>query len=284
MKALLLYSHNSGHKDFSRKLAYVRKELAGVFSEFEAICTFSEAEATRLEKKACAEDDVLIVAGGDGTFNHAVNVLMKEKRQPILGYLNFGTIGDVGRNFGIHGGLRRAVKIIKNGHIEAFDVGEINGAYFAYTCAIGAFSDIAYATPRKEKRRHGRLAYYWAAFLEAFKRKDLHYEITANSARFKGNTPFLMLLNGKNIGGFRVNSRGSINDGVMECYLVKPGLFNGLVHYFFHKHVQIITASEFDIKTTETGAWCLDGEAGPKGEAHVVLHPSSLRIFSRKLS
>src|SRR5574344_2686346 len=190
MKALLLYSHSSGHKDFERQIQKIRRSLSTTFDVLDVVCTFSADEAARLEKEAGERYDVLLIAGGDGTFNNAVNNLMKARKTPVLGYLNFGTIGDVGKNFGIQGGLRNALKIIKDGHIEAFDVGEANGSYFAYTCAIGHYSDIAYATPRREKRRHGRLAYYWAAANQAFEKKKVHYEIEFDRRKIEGTRAF----------------------------------------------------------------------------------------------
>src|SRR5574344_2646749 len=207
MKALLLYSHSSGHKDFERQIQKIRRSLSTTFDVLDVVCTFSADEAARLEKEAGERYDVLLIAGGDGTFNNAVNNLMKVNKTPVLGYLNFGTIGDVGRNFGIYGGLARALAIIKEGHVEAFDVGEANGVYFAYTCAIGRYSDIAYATPRNKKRRQGRLAYYAEATKQAFQPKLIHYEVEAEGKKIVGESAFVMVLNGKNMGGFRVNGK-----------------------------------------------------------------------------
>ena len=199
MKALLLYSHSAGHKNFSRQLVKLKTELSPIFEVLDIVCTFSSAEATRYEIEAGERYDVLLIAGGDGTFNNAINNLMKARKTPVLGYLNFGTIGDVGRNFGIYGGLTRALSIIKEGHIEAFDVGEANGVYFAYTCAIGRYSDIAYATPRQEKRRLGRLAYYAVAAKQAFQSKLIHYEVEYDNNRIEGYSAFVMVLNGINM-------------------------------------------------------------------------------------
>jgi diacylglycerol kinase (ATP) len=283
MKALLLYSHASGHKDFSHELTKVREELGPVFSTLDVVCTFSSEEAARREKEAGENYDALLIAGGDGTFNNAVNNLMKARKTPVLGYLNFGTIGDVGRNFGIQGNLSNALKIIREGHIESFDVGEANGVYFAYTCAIGRYSDIAYATPRQKKRRQGKWAYYWAAAAEAFQKKEVHYEIETNGQKYEGTTNFLMVLNGKNMGGFCVNKNSAINDGKMELFVADKGPFNGLTHYFFRHKVHVISSTAFTLKTTEKGPWCLDGEKGPEGQISVLCHPRALRIYSKKL-
>lgn len=281
MKALLLYSHQSGKRDFTKQLAYVKAHLDPVFETLDCVCTFSAEEAGRLETNALAKGyGALLIVGGDGTFNNAVNHVMSLPERPVLGYLNFGTIGDVGKNFGIHHSFHEAVSIIEKGHIEPFDVGEINGSYFAYTCAIGRYSDIAYMTPRREKRKSGKAAYYREATKQAFQKKVMTYQIQADGQCYTGETPFLMVLNGRYMGGFSVNSAGKINDGKMELYLTEPGVFNGLPHYFFHYKIKRIRASSFEISQSEATPWCLDGEKGPKGKAHIACHPSALRIFS----
>lgn len=283
MKALLLYSHQSGHKNFAKKIPFLRKELASRFESIEAVCTFSEAEATRLEENACGVYDALFIAGGDGTFNNAVNALMGKANAPILGYINVGTIGDVGRNFGVGSSLRQAIRVLQSGHVEKVDVGECDGRYFAYCCAAGAYSDIAYQTKRRKKRRVGRLAYYGLAIKEAFHRQRLAYEIDVHGEKYHGQTPFVLLLNGRFMGGFLVNPKSKVNDGKMELFLVKPGLFNGLLHYLFHTGIQVIRSDVFKIKIDSEQPWCLDGEKGTSGSITVTLHPSSLRVFSKKI-
>lgn len=282
MKALLLYSHVSGHKDFTSKIAFVKRELASVFSTLDVFCTASKEEATRKEIEAAPFYDVFLVVGGDGTFNHTVNVLMGLEKRPILGYLNFGTLGDVGRNFGVTRSLKHSLSIIKKGHIVPFDVGEIGGSYFAYCAAIGSFSDIAYATPRHKKRSVGRLAYYLKAVDEAVKPTQIGYKIVIDGQKYSGKTPFVMILNGSHIGGFPVNRRSSISDGKMEVFLVAPGLFNGLVHYFFHFRVEKLVASEISLHVESDQPWCLDGEKGPSCQSLIRCVSRPLQIYSGK--
>ena len=74
MKALLLYSRQAGRKDFARRIPVLRRTLAKTFEVLDIVCTFSMMEASRLEEKACGVYDALIIVGGDGTFNNAVNV------------------------------------------------------------------------------------------------------------------------------------------------------------------------------------------------------------------
>lgn len=282
MNCLLMYSHQSGHKSFVTQIPYVKERLLARFDRVDFVSTSSANEAKEVAKKSSSFYDVLVVVGGDGTFNNVINALKDVTKKPILGYINYGTIGDIGRNFGIGTGLKRSIDILVNGEITSFDVGEINGKLFAYVCTIGRYSDIAYLTPRRKKRVLGKIAYYNAAVKEIKERKMVHASIEADGGNYEIDTPFLLVLNGINIGGFKVNRYASIQDGQMELFMAKCDLSNGVLPLLVNKDRVILRAHEFHIKTDEDMGWCLDGEEGPKGEAHIVTHPQMFKIIAKK--
>lgn len=282
MNCLLMYSHQSGHKSFVTQIPYVKERLLARFDRVDFVSTSSANEAKEVAKKNSSFYDALVVVGGDGTFNNVINALKDVAKKPILGYINYGTIGDIGRNFGIGTGLKRSIDILVNGEITSFDVGEINGELFAYVCTIGRYSDIAYLTPRRKKRVLGKIAYYNAAVKEIKERKMVHASIEADGGHYEIDTPFLLVLNGINIGGFKVNRYASIQDGQMELFMAKCDLSNGVLPLLVNKDRVILRAHEFHIKTDEDMGWCLDGEEGPKGEAHIVTHPQMFKIIAKK--
>ena len=163
MKALLIYSHNTGatRRGFSNKLDYVKERLSSVFETLDSVCTLSKE----------------VIVGGDGTFNNALTAIMGLEKRPTIGYLNFGTLGDVGKAFGLKNDYKKDVEIIVDQNAMDYDVGKVlssnNTYYFAYTCCIGAYSDIPYSVERKRKRKVGKLAYYEKAVGEAFKKNPV---------------------------------------------------------------------------------------------------------------
>lgn len=282
MNCLLMYSHQSGHKSFVTQIPYVKERLLARFDRVDFVSTSSKEEATQVILDRAPKCDVLVIVGGDGTFNNAINSLKDVQPKPILGYINYGTIGDIGRNFGIGSGLKRSIDILVNGGITSFDVGEINGELFAYVCTIGRYSDIAYLTSRKKKRVLGKVAYYNAAIKELGDKKMVHASIDADGGHYEIDTPFLLVLNGINIGGFKVNRFASIQDGKMELFMAKCDLSNGVLPLLANKDRVVLRAREFLIKTDEQMGWCLDGEEGPKGEAHIITHPGMFKIIAKK--
>lgn len=277
-----MYSHQSGCHNFPKYIPFIKERLMGRFDRVDFRCSLSIVDAKDIAIESSQKYDVLVICGGDGTFNNIINAIAPLKRKPILGYLNFGTIGDIGRNFGISKNLNKALDIIANGDIVDFDVGEINGKYFAYVCTIGRYSDIAYLTPRRKKRVLGKVAYYNAAIKELRNKKVVHATIEADDGHYEFDTPFILLLNGMNIGGFKVNRYCSINDGKMELFLAKKDFSNGLLPILINRNRVVLQAHEFFIHTDEEMSWCLDGEEGPKGDIHILTHEKMFKIFAKK--
>ena len=283
-KALFLYSDATGRGQVNKRLDFVLSSLRESFPRLDVKKTSSMEEGMELAKASCGVYDALIFSGGDGTFHHIINALAEMDNVPTLGYLNGGTIGDIGPNFGIHRNLKKALRIIKEGYTSGFDLGKIGDTYFAYVAAIGAYADIPYVTKRIHKKRLGRIAYYFKAVGDAFRPKAIPVHIEADGKAYDLKVPFLLCLNGKNVGGFRVNSSSSrIHDGVFELYLTKPGLFNGILHYLFFKARTVkIRASSIDIKIDYPLPWDLDGEAAMEGSIHIDAVDSDMRIYCAK--
>ena len=283
-KALYLYSDKTGLKRPKKFQDKIIKKLSEIFL-LTSKKTNSMDEFVN-ECKNCSKNfEVLIVAGGDGTFNAAISVLsnLKKENRPILGYIPTGTINDAGKGFGIKGKSRKAIKIIKKQEIVNIDVCKANDSYFSYVCAIGKYTDISYVTKRNKKKFLGRLSYYFVAIKEALTIKNIHAIIKADGVTYDVKTPFVLVLNGPSVGGFLINSKTSMYDGVIDIFLTKPGIFNGLLHYLFFKirttHIQ---AKNIEITTNLDESWCFDGEKGIKGDLKIQLLPQNIKVFGQK--
>lgn len=282
-KAILVLSSASGHALPEAKVEAICRRLCVAFSRLEVYRLGDLDRDLPLLEKKTESFDVVLVSGGDGTFNHVVDRLSRLQSPPVFGYLNSGTIGDVGRNFGVGKSLSRSLRIIEEGHICQSDLIEINGCRFCYMGAIGAYSDISYSTPRRLKTLAGRLAYYDMAIREAFRKKTVHYRLSfPDGSTLEGEAPFVMVLNGRNVGGFPVNRNCAIDDGLFEVYLSRKGVFNGLLHYLPFNRNKPIKADEIWIQSDYPGPWCIDGEKGPQGDVHIKTLRKTIAVFCSK--
>ena len=280
-RALLLVSGNAGRGLFAKHGKDMLKRLHPLFSYLEVVESFDLLEAEKLVKDKSQEIDTLIVVGGDGSFYNVINWLSKEKKKPTLAYINGGTMGDVGKNFGISKNYKKAIRLIEQGKVTSFDVVKAGDKVFAYMAAVGAYSDVAYKTERRKKKAFGILSYYFKSIREAFHKQNVSVSVTTDDGIVETKVPFLLILNGANVGGFRINKEGSINDGKMEIYLPKPGLFNGLIPFFLSpKKVKRVSTSKAHIHVDGDLTWCFDGEEAIKGDIDVEILPSLFKIYS----
>ena len=282
MKALMILSSQSGRHMSQKKIEKVKKELSESFEQLDVYRISDMAEAEEYARSKVSEYDVYLISGGDGTFHHIVNAIAPMDNLPILGYIQSGTICDVGRFLGVKR-KSRALRIIKEGYCDEFDLMKVNDAYALYMTAVGAFSDISYKASRRAIRAFGRLAYYFRAVFEAFRPRKTKASVRIGENEFEHTSPFFMILNGPYVGGFKVNGRSSQNDGLAEYFDTTPSLFNGLVHYFFHYKINRVPSSSFVIQTEKPMPWSLDGEmrfVSDKAEIE-ILH-RKLRVFTQK--
>lgn len=283
MKVLFLYSGATGKGDVLKKIDYICSYLKKTFGEVDIVKTQSKEHLYNIAKSSCGVYDSLIFTGGDGSFNDVINAISTEKKRPVLGYIPSGTINDIAKNFGIQKSIRKSLEIIKNGHTSKFDICKINNQYFAYVAAIGSFADIAYSTKRQRKKKLGKIAYYFKAIGEAMAPKTVKAVITIDGVTKQISTPFILILNGRNVGGFLVNQTSDNSDGLFDLFLTKPGWFNGLVHYLFFKmKTTHYKCSSVSIHTDQEMAWCIDGEKGPVGDVAITNLHLHLTIYSKK--
>ena len=284
MKVLYLYSDKTGIAKSQRKVERLNRKLREIYSDITIKKTDNLSDFEKNIQDSVGIFDILIVAGGDGTLKYAVNVLMKfdKEKRPALGYIPTGTVNDAGKAVGYKGSIRQALKVLKRGYIDYVDICKVNNDYINFVCAAGAFSDISYVVKRGYKKFLGRLAYYFYAVSQVFKRRLIEAEIEIKNQKFTVKTPFIMIMNSQNVGGFPVNFNFSVKDGLVEVYITKPGLFNGLLHYaFFKVKTTKLKVDHIKITLKDDEYWCFDGERGDKKSVDIQVLKQELKVVGK---
>lgn len=282
MKTLYIYSNKTGISRSEKKDQKIIQKLKNIFGDLDVKKTNNLHEFEDAILSTVSSYDNLIISGGDGTLKFAVNVLMKidKEKRPRLGYIPAGTVNDAGKAFGCGNTIGSGLRNLARNKTTKIDVVKVNDEYINFVVAIGAFSDISYSTKRGGKKVIGRLAYYFDALPRLFKKQMVEAHIVADGKVYDVKTPFVLIMNSRNVGGFPVNFGYSINDGLVDIYLTKPGILNGLFHYLFFKvKTQHIRANHVLIKTNQTGPWCLDGEAGFSGDIELKVLKQELEVI-----
>ncbi len=290
MRCLYLYNPVSGKRIAEKKKDYIVKKLIERFGEVDVYATRGQGELAAKAGEACGVYDVLVFAGGDGSFNEVVTGLGERENRPVLGYIPTGTVNDVARSVGIPLGLRGAVKNITEGGAYSLDVMRVNDGYAMYVACSGGLTACSYTAKQSEKNKLGKIAYA----VEAIK-KDLifeEYEVNfdAEGKTQKSTAVMIMIMNGRSVAGMPVNSGGYVDDGKAEVIIVheKPKkrelessrhlryltsalkvFTRGFKRLTKSRKMSTYSLSEFAIDVSDDIIWNFDGERGFGGKLNV---------------
>lgn len=250
-------------------------ESNGAF-EMKKLLTQRSGHATELVEKYAPEFDAVVCCGGDGTFNEAINGMMRLKDKKPLVYLPMGSTNDLANTLGIPKDIPTVTKLILDNSVKHYDVGKFNGSYFTYVASFGVGTAISYSTPQWMKNHLGHSAYILNGFiLKAIPQlKDLrsyHMKIEYDDEVIEDDFYFGAMANTTEVAGlFKLKKSGVLlDDGKFEVILVKkfaagkfPALLNDVTHQNYNTDL-IMSFKADKLKITgEESAWTLDGEFG----------------------
>lgn len=247
------------------------------------------------ERILCAyegEIEIVVCSGGDGTLNHVVQGLMKMRTKPRLAYLPAGSTNDFARTLGISSDFEKALDTAVRDHVFNYDVGSLNGCYFNYVAAFGAFSAISYDTDQQLKNILGYAAYVVSAVSDLYEnmRYSRHIRIEADDFSLEDDFIFGAVCNSAYVAGISVfkDMDVSLDDGKMELLLIKTprtaadlqvilnaaqrGIPDGSFVTFRHiSNVRFISE--------ENIAWTVDGEfGGSYKETEIIVNLQAVSI------
>lgn len=225
-------------------------------------------------KENLAYYDILTVWGGDGTFNEAINGIIKAScDKNVLGYIPKGTVNDFASSLKIPKTPLKAAELICNGKPFMCDCGLFNGRAFSYVSAFGAFTKVSYSTSQAKKKMLSRLAYILDGAASIGDIKPIRAQVTFDGGRkSEGEYIYGMVSNTKSVGGFSIpNLNVNMNDGLLELFLVKmpknTNEWNGLITSLMNKKFDspLIQAEKISFANFEFESgtpWTVDGEFG----------------------
>lgn len=209
-------------------------------TSFDLHIVFSERQfhAIDLVVKHIEEDGFrkIIVVGGDGTLNEAVNGVFNQTRfntaDITLGLVTVGTGNDWGRMYEIPESYKQQVKLITKGHTFLQDVGEVdfrfskdeNKRYFINIAGMGYDALVAQKTNMmKQQGKGGPIAYLVNLISGLFQYKSVHLDIDADGQRIFSGKVFSM-----SIGICKYNGGGMMqlpdaipDDGLFDITIIR---------------------------------------------------------------
>ncbi len=291
MKKILFIINPKAGKTRSRSSLF---DAAAIFSEAGALVrirlTKKQGDARCFAAEEAADYDLVVCAGGDGTFNETVSGLMEVENHPPVGYLPCGSTNDFATSLKLADNPALSARRIIEGKAQALDLGTHNGRYFAYVASFGAFTRSSYSAPQHTKNALGHLAYILEGVKDLDSLRPYRCRVEADGEVFEGDFIFGAVCNSTSLGGLiRLNPNSvHLNDGSFELLLLRtprnPLDFQNLLlamtkmQYdypgviFRHvKHVVVTTEEEIP--------WSLDGEYAPSAPRVEIQNlPSALTL------
>ncbi len=246
--------------------------------------------------------DLIIVSGGDGTLNEAIQGAVVNSNARIA-YIPTGTTNDVGRMHGYFGDVEDMIHQIMSGAFQNVDICDINGTPFIYVAGVGKFLDIAYDISSLEKQKHGYSAYFKKGLAEVAK-KPTNYNIvyTVDGKKYDARCSILLVSNSTSIAGLPIYKGNNVvlDDGAFEVLIVDlknrvDTLNKGISAIFkdITKSSGVIQfqTDNFGVKFLDAPDknFCVDGEKLPyisdtyefttRGTVKMLLPQSSKRLF-----
>ena len=285
---MLIYNPKSGRQNFEIKLEYVMNRLKPHFHDIFVYKTTHQNHATDLSEKACQENfDMLVIVGGDGTFNECVNGLMKYSNRPKIGYIPAGTCCDIGMSLGLTKNIKKATDIVLSGIPVKMDVVKTNDRYSCYVTATGAFIDISYVTDSKLKKKIGYFAYLIKGLEELFTIPKMKMTIYHNETVYKGVFSLVMIINSKRVAGINMIYKPSLDDGLVDVVLYKNVFpFNFPIYVLSYVFpfwstplISRFKTDKLEVRTESKASWNIDGEYGGKGNQIIEVSSKAIDII-----
>lgn len=290
-KIRLVYNKSAGQNRFREYL----DEIIGMFCErgFE-VSVFRASKENSLEEyiKDTPEDTYgIVIAGGDGTINKAVNAMMKNNIKVPLGIIPAGTSNDFAKHINMPADYIESVEKILKWNIEDVDVGKVNDSYFINVLSAGLYASTSYKTDKRLKDTFGQLSYFLTAATQTFKYIPIEIKIETGNAVIVEKAAVFIIFNGSSVGRInKFSDESSVQDGMLDMVIIRDCKFNELLRLAgeiqdrtFLSDENVVYLREAKFKITKLEGKCdkpdVDGDEGPDFPLNVECIEKGLKMF-----
>lgn len=273
-KCVIVYNAKSGKLKSEKFINTFYNVIENNGYELEVITTKCKGDATNIVKNLPDDIDLVIAAGGDGTFNEAIKGNVERKKKLLMSHLPIGTTNDVGTMYGFSKNSVKDLHMILNGKKKNIDLIMLNGTPFIYVAAFGNFINVTFDTPKKLKETFGKVGYILYGFSEIAEKIKLHHlKLNIDGVEKEGDYSFIFITNSSRIGGINDIYRDvKLDDNKFEvllCHMTNKAKIVKSLLYVFNNGVDenvegcdYYSASTLDIEFDDVPdfSWGLDGE------------------------
>lgn len=272
-KVLIIVNPVSGKNNIKKYIPRIKENFEKSDFQTEIKYTSIENGAGSIIKGFKEDFDMILICGGDGTLNQAIQEVEYENLKVPIGYIPAGTTNDFAHSINIFFDKLHISKNINKYCSRKIDLGMINDRVFNYVVAFGLFSESSYKTRIKLKQKLGRFAYVLYGIKEIFNYKTYKLQIQSDTTIIEDEFIYGSISNSKYIGGFDLfkNKSIEVDDGKFEAVFVKkPKNFLQMLRIILKvlrgkledECIYYIQTSNLEIKCNKPIELSIDGEYG----------------------
>jgi diacylglycerol kinase (ATP) len=225
--ALLIVNPSSGRERGPESAEILGDRLRSRFGTLEVVQTTGDGDAEAAARDAASRGcDTLLVLGGDGTLNEALNGVAAAGAldRVRFGIFPLGTGNDFAAALGIPDEIDEALEVLLRERELRVDVGVVNGRCFLNTSGGGYIAEVSVAVTPQLKTIAGRLAYFIGGAQALMEYEPVRATVTADPGGLRlglGLYAFAVC-NSRLIGGGRlIAPEAIIDDGLLDVCLIE---------------------------------------------------------------
>jgi len=248
LRATVIYNPMSGTLNVEASLPGALDVLHSAGWQIDVQATTKAGDAGRLAAQARDQhQDVVLIAGGDGSLNEAANALVNS--EVALGLLPSGTANVWARQIGLPiplplrtDRLAEAARLLLDGSIRLIDLGLAHDRYFVMWSGIGLDAQVtATIEPRRPwVKRLGIVSYSLHALVTAMQFRGTHMTVIVDDQRIQCRALMVLVSNAQLYGAIaEITPEAMLDDGWLNVRIMKGDhFFQALRHilrFIFHR-------------------------------------------------
>ena len=233
----------------------------------------------------------ILIAGGDGTVDVLLNAMKEKGLNLPIGILPVGTANDFGKFINIPQDIEEACKQILSSKPVKVDIGKINDRYFINVASTGLFTDVSQKTDVTLKNAIGKLAHHINGIEELPNFRKLKIKLKSKEVDYNGEMYLMLIFNGQTAGNFKLATRSSAMDGLLDVIVIKAVQIFEVLPLF----IKVLKGEHLDsnkviyFKTNDLYIECeegivtdIDGERGPDFPLHIQCIKDAIEVLGIK--
>lgn len=290
-KLLFVYNPASGKRTITSHIDKIIEIFAKQNKALTLYRLFDKNCISLEELIASGGFDGVVVAGGDGSVNTIVKMVLDNKLDIPVGVLPTGTCNDFSRSLGMPTDILRCARLIAQGNVLRTDVGIINDGehIFVNEVAGGVLVNVSYSTDQNLKKMLGPFAYYINGLSELTNIKPFNISVTTKEQVYSEKALIFLILNGSDMSGFtNVIKDAQMEDGLMDILIFKNTnpieITDSLLKFvsggeYKDKNVVRIRTKECVIDCDNKISTTVDGEQGPAFPLKLKMKKQAIKIY-----